>query len=182
MNNLGYRNETSYDKPVDEMLRMFSYYLGKQENRDYYYTTQDQSNCDLPTVWINGQKLTSMIDFMLGNAIKMIENIEPSVRATAKAVVNRKTQKLELALLKLELSGIFSELEKNGIFFTPTGSKEFETPKKQLSTCTLTTKNEEKKLLIVWLVTFCIVTDLLINTNRLSSTPCWVELLVLRIR
>ena len=132
MNNLGYRNETSYDKPVDEMLRMFSYYLGKQENRDYYYTTQDQSNCDLPTVWINGQKLTSMIDFMLGNAIKMIENIEPSVRATAKAVVNRKTRKLELALLKLELSGIFNELEKNGIFFTPTGSKEFETPEETI--------------------------------------------------
>jgi hypothetical protein len=132
-NNLGYREyEQIFDKPIDEMLRMFSYYLGKQENRDYYYTTKDQSNCDLPTVWINGQKLTSMIDFMLGNAIKMIENIEPSVRATNKAVVNKKTKKLELALLKLELSGLFSELEKMGIFFSPTGSKEFTTPEETM--------------------------------------------------
>lgn len=132
-NNLGYReSDKFYDKPVDEMLRMFSYYLGKQENRDYYYTTKDQSNCDLPTVWINGQKLTSMIDFMLGSAIKMIENIEPSVRATNKAVVNRKTKKLELALLKLELSGLFNELEKMGIYFNPTGSKEFSTPEETM--------------------------------------------------
>lgn len=49
-NNLGYRNISTLDKPIDEMLRMFSYYLGKQDNRDYYYATQDQDNCDLPTV------------------------------------------------------------------------------------------------------------------------------------
>lgn len=120
-NNLGYRNITTLDKPVDEMLRMFSYYLGKQDNRDYYYATQDQDNCDLPTVWINGQKLTSMIDFMIGNAIKMIQNIEPSVKATNKAIVNKKTKMIEMALAKFDLAPILEELEKDGIGFSPLG-------------------------------------------------------------
>ncbi len=31
-NMLGYQNTATYEKPVDEMLRMFTYYLGKQEN------------------------------------------------------------------------------------------------------------------------------------------------------
>ena len=34
-NMLGYQNTATYEKPVDEMLRMFTYYLGKQENKDY---------------------------------------------------------------------------------------------------------------------------------------------------
>ena len=129
-NSLGFRNNTqNYDKPIDEMLRMFTYYLGKQENRDYYYTTQDQTGCELPTVWINGQKLTSMIDFMLGTGIKMIENIEPSVKAISRAAVNKKTMQMELALIKTEFKNIFEELEKEmGVSVNPLGKQEFELP------------------------------------------------------
>jgi len=128
-NSLGFRNnEQNFDKPVDEMLRMFTYYLGKQENRDYYYTTQDQSGCELPTVWINGQKLTSMVDFMLGTAIKMIENIEPSVKAVSRTATNKRTLDMELALLKVEFKNIFSQLEEQGVSFNPLGKQDFEMP------------------------------------------------------
>jgi len=128
-NSLGFRNnEQNFDKPVDEMLRMFTYYLGKQENRDYYYTTQDQSGCELPTVWINGQKLTSMVDFMLGTAIKMIENIEPSVKAVSRTATNKKTLDMELALLKVEFKNIFDQLEEEGVSFNPLGKQDFQMP------------------------------------------------------
>ncbi len=62
--------------PVDEIVRMYTYYLGRQYNKDYYYTTQDQNNCDLPTVWINGQKVTSLVDFMYDKHNKDFKNIQ----------------------------------------------------------------------------------------------------------
>lgn len=128
-NSLGFKSsEQSIDKPVDEMLRMFTYYLGKQENRDYYYTTQDQSGCELPTVWINGQKLTSMVDFMLGTAIKMIENIEPTVKAVSRTATNKRTLDMELALLKVEFKNIFDQLEEQGVSFNPLGKQDFDIP------------------------------------------------------
>jgi hypothetical protein len=128
-NSLGFRNnEQNFDKPIDEMLRMFTYYLGKQENRDYYYTTQDQSGCELPTVWINGQKLTAMVDFMLGTAIKMIENIEPSVKAVSRTATNKRTMDMDLALLKVEFKNIFDQLEEQGVSFNPMGKQDFSMP------------------------------------------------------
>jgi hypothetical protein len=127
-NMLGYQNTATYEKPVDEMLRMFTYYLGKQENKDYYYKTKDENNCDLPNVWINGQKLTSMIDFMIGNAIKMIENIEPSVKATSEALVSKKNMMLELAMLKIKYREIFEKMSADGIEFNPLGTENFEEP------------------------------------------------------
>lgn len=129
-NSLGFRNNTvNYDKPIDEMLRMFTYYLGKQENRDYYYTTQDQTGCELPTVWIAGQKLTSMIDFMLGTGIKMIENIEPTTKAISRTAVNKKTLQMTIALLKTEFKNIFEEMERDmGVSVNPLGKQDFEMP------------------------------------------------------
>lgn len=125
-NMLGYQNTATYEKPVDEMLRMFTYYLGKQENKDYYYKTKDENNCDLPTVWINGQKLTSMIDFMIGNAIKMIENIEPSVKGTSEALVSKKNMMLQLGMIKLKYEEMFAELSEMGVEFNPTGLEQFD--------------------------------------------------------
>jgi hypothetical protein len=108
------------ENPVDEIVRMFTYYLGRQYNKDYYYTTQDQNNCDLPTVWINGQKITSLIDYMIGNVIQLIENIEPSTKITSKAVEDKKKMLLDLALIKLEFQGLFNQIEEaTGMAFNP---------------------------------------------------------------
>jgi len=108
------------ENPVDEIVRMFTYYLGRQYNKDYYYTTQDQNNCDLPTVWINGQKITSLVDYMVGNVIKLIENLEPTTKITSKTVVDKKKMLLDLALIKLEFQGLFDQIEKEtGMAFNP---------------------------------------------------------------
>jgi len=123
------RRTEDIENPIDEIVRLFTYYLGRQYNKDYYYTTQDQNNCDLPTVWINGQKITSLIDYMVGNAIKLIENIEPSVRATSKATTNKKTEALEMEMLKFDIPEFFELMEAYGISADFTGAqKEFETP------------------------------------------------------
>jgi hypothetical protein len=124
------RKQEDLENPIDEVVRMFTYYLGRQYNKDYYYTTQDQTGCDLPTVWINGQKVTSLVDYMVGNAIKMIENIEPSVKAQSKNAINRKTQILQNALLKFEVPELFDMLAEFGAEYAPLGNKtaEMEVP------------------------------------------------------
>jgi len=116
------RQTRDYENPIDEIVRMYTYYLGRQWNKDYYYTTQDQNSCDLPTVWINGQKVTSLVDFMVGNAIKMIENIEPSVKAQSKSAVNKRTKLLERALLMFDAPDIFNTLAEFGFEYQPLGN------------------------------------------------------------
>ena len=124
------RKQQDLENPIDEVVRMFTYYLGRQYNKDYYYTTQDQNNCDLPTVWINGQKVTSLVDYMVGNAIKMVENIEPSVKSQSKATINKKTKLLEDALLKFELPELFNKMSEFGVQYQPVGNamQSFEVP------------------------------------------------------
>jgi hypothetical protein len=124
------RKKDDLENPIDEVVRMFTYYLGRQYNKDYYYTTQDQNNCDLPTVWINGQKVTSLVDYMVGNAIKMIENIEPVVKAQSKSAINKKTQLLEKSLMMFDMPELFQMLEEMGLEYNPLGpqSKEMEVP------------------------------------------------------
>lgn len=124
------RKKDDLMNPIDEVVRMFTYYLGRQDNKDYYYTTQDQNNCDLPTVWINGQKVTSLVDYMVGNAIKMIENIEPVVKAQSKAAVNKKTDILQKTLMMFDMPELFAELAELGLEYKPLGNKtgEMEVP------------------------------------------------------
>jgi hypothetical protein len=117
------RKKDDLENPIDEIVRMYTYYLGRQWNKDYYYTTQDQNQCDLPTVWINGQKVTSLIDYMVGNAIKMIDNIEPSVRSHSKNAVNKRTKTLERALLMFDAPEIFETLAKYGFEYAPLGKE-----------------------------------------------------------
>lgn len=119
------------ENPVDEIVRMFSYYLGRQYNKDYYYTTQDQNNCDLPSVWINGQKITSLVDYMIGNIINMLENLEPTTKIISKPAVERKQQLLELALVRLQFKEFFDEVaELTGMQFEPISDvpQQIETP------------------------------------------------------
>lgn len=114
------RKSDDIENPVDEVVRMFTYYLGRQYNKDYYYTTQDQNNCDLPTVWINGQKITSLIDYMVGNVIKLIENLEPTTKITSKTVVDKKKMLMDLSLIKLEFQEFFDQVEQQtGMAFNP---------------------------------------------------------------
>ncbi len=109
---------------VDEIMRMLTYYLGRQENSTYYYTTVDESNCDLPNVWIAGQKVTSLVDFMVGKFVEIAENISPSVKTTSQAAHNRKTELLERLLLKIYAPELFGDMSSYGVEFNPLGGSE----------------------------------------------------------
>jgi hypothetical protein len=122
--------------PIDRILSMYKYYLGVQDNKDYYYTLQGENlqngetTAPLPTPWVKGQKVTSLIDFMLGKFIELIDNIDPVVKSVSKAATNRKTKLLEKMLLKFEVPELFESMSAYGVDFNPMGGAEaqFETP------------------------------------------------------
>lgn len=117
--------QNTSENPVDYMLRMVTYYLGRQENSTYNYATTTSDGCnEIPTVWVPGQKVTGLVDFMLGTAVKMIDNIEPGVKLTSRAAVNRKTQLMEKLLLKKEAPELFADMSSYGIEFSPLGGEE----------------------------------------------------------
>ena len=122
--------------PVERILACYKYYLGIQDNKDYHYALQGESLANgqvaapLPTPWIKGQKITSLVDFMLGKFLDIIDNIDPSVRTTSKAASNRKTKLLEKMLLKFEAPELFADMEAYGVGFDPMSNSEaqLETP------------------------------------------------------
>ncbi len=113
------------ETPISYMLRMYKYYLGKQDNRDYYYFLQGESEdgVALPTPWIKGQKATSLVDFMLGKFMELIENIDPTLTSTSQAAYNRKTELLEKMLLKIQAPELFGDMSAYGVGFSPAGSE-----------------------------------------------------------
>ncbi len=110
--------------PVDEILRYIDYYLGKQDNQTYYYTAQEDSNCATPTVWVAGQKITPLVDFMLGKFMEIAGNMDPTVKTTSQAAQNRKTMLLEKALLKIQVPEVFADMASYGVDFSPMGGSE----------------------------------------------------------
>lgn len=115
------------DNPVEEAMRMYTYYLGRQSNRDYAYTNQKADGTN-HTKWIGGQKLAGMIDYMLGVGSKLIDSFKVSVEATSKEAYNRKTASIDQARLKHKFHGQFDELAEIGVNFDPTNGVPVTTP------------------------------------------------------
>lgn len=80
-----YPNQTydpnQYMGMSDEMIRNFSYYKGNQQNVDFKHTTMDFYNNEVPAVWIKGQELAGMVQFAVGVATEMINDIEWSCKS-----------------------------------------------------------------------------------------------------
>lgn len=115
------------ENPVEEAMRMYSYYLGRQANRDYAYTNQKADGTQ-HTKWISGQKLASMVDYMLGVGSKLVDSFKVNIEATSKAAYNRKTATIDQARLKHKFQSEFNELSEIGVQFDPTGGQPVTSP------------------------------------------------------
>lgn len=113
--------------PVEEAMRMYTYYLGRQSNDDYAYTNQKADGTQ-HTKWISGQKLASMVDYMLGVGGKLVDSFKVNIEATSKVAYNRKTSIMEQAELKHKFQNEFADLESLGVSFDPTNGVPVTTP------------------------------------------------------
>ncbi len=107
--------------PLETMARNYSYYLGTQRNNDYFYSNVDENNKPLNTVWIPGQTVKKLINFMYGMGEIMINNIRISTRAISKDAVNRKTKVIDSVRLKFSMKKEFDALAQAGVEFNPIG-------------------------------------------------------------
>ena len=58
--------------PVQHMLRMMMYYLGKQPNLDYAYLTQDVKDINMQSKWYKGQDVSEFVIYFRGLFIERI--------------------------------------------------------------------------------------------------------------
>lgn len=123
----GAQYDNSALTPLERMAKNYSYYQGTQKNNDYYYTNVDENNKPLNTVWIPGQTIKKLVNFMYGMGEIMINNIRISTRAISKDAVNRKTKTIDAVRLKFSMPEEFGQLAEAGIQFNPIGDadKEF---------------------------------------------------------
>lgn len=113
------------ENPVDEALRMYTYYIGRQQNRDYTYSNQKADGTE-HTKWVPGQKLASLIDYMLGVGIKLVDSFKINIEATSKAAYNQKTSMIEQAMLRYKLKPQFDEIAELGVNFNPMGAADIQ--------------------------------------------------------
>lgn len=113
--------------PVQKGLSMFLYYSGHQQNIDYSYSTKDLSNNTLPSVWIPGKKVRSLIDYILGSLKEQMNQKIIGATTLSKRAVSTKTKMLDALLLKYDsvINEKINELKQAGIDFNPEGQNKF---------------------------------------------------------
>lgn len=106
--------------PIQHMVRMMMYYLGKQPNLDYAFLTQDVKDINMQAQWYKGQDVAKFVNHFKGLIMERISNANWSADSVSKETQNKFTDmydKLEVAtVMKDVLKGLEQE---SGIGFNP---------------------------------------------------------------
>lgn len=119
----GEKQETMLS-PVEQMDRFMRYYLGRQGNYDYKWSTKDVLERDLPVIYISGQKLGTIMEHLDNTGKKIVRNMKVTVEAVSQAAQNKKTRILEALRNKVELKEDYAEFEQFGVGYKPVGEKD----------------------------------------------------------
>lgn len=110
--------------PVQHMLRMMMYYLGKQPNLDYAYLTQNVKDVNMQAQWYKGQDVAEFVNYFRGLMIQRLSQAKKdkmwSAHPVGKEVSNRYTQMYDKLELALALKPILENIaEEDGLEFNP---------------------------------------------------------------
>lgn len=123
--NFGNTVNTNYFGIGNEAVENWSYVFGQQNNNTFYYMTTDLSGNAVPAVWIPGQKITELTDYLKGRLIEDISNIKIKSTNLSKYAADYKNKLLEKLNAQHDLKGLLAQVE--GIKFDPTNEdKDFE--------------------------------------------------------
>lgn len=121
----GYSSEAyPFGSPINAINVFYQYYTHRQENRSYAYAATDTDNAPLPSVWIRGQKVTELVDDLIGKMMKIVQFAEIDTKSVSPAATNRKTKQLEMATLFQDLKPQFEKMAQTGVEFSPLGGQE----------------------------------------------------------
>ena len=116
--------------PVDTMLRMISYYLGKQPNLDYAWMTPNASSNNLQVSWVRGNDVSEYIHHFRGLMIPRLSRAEFTGKPINKEAVTARSLMYDKLKLKQALAPMMKKVEEqSGMSFNPLqGSDEMEFP------------------------------------------------------
>lgn len=107
-------------QPIQHMIRMVMYYLGKQPNLDNAWMTQNLSSSSLQSIWLKGQDTSEFVNYFRGLIMQRLTNAKFNGRSLSKGAVSKKTELIEKMNLKQLLKPIMEDVEKDtGISFNP---------------------------------------------------------------
>lgn len=106
-------DNTYLQTPVQQMDRWFSYYLGRQPNRNFNHLFAG----GIAAPWINGQKIPQLINKMDGNINKLLSDMKVSTKALSKNAKSKRTQMIDDIMLKFDNPEFFKDLEAFGAKF-----------------------------------------------------------------
>lgn len=112
------------DLPINRMLKNMTYYQGKQENTEYAdWTTGNVDQNNYQAHWIKGQDISELLNFMKGNMLERIVNLQITAKALSENAASKKEDYRTKLLMKYKFKDIFAELEQQGVQFNA-GPKE----------------------------------------------------------
>lgn len=90
-------NSTTFDefafenKPyIHKFLEYYKYYFGKQTSESLHFMQEAAPNVNLPAKWIPGKKIMSLLEYMRGSFIRVINTINVTTFSTTKSTIDEK--------------------------------------------------------------------------------------------
>ncbi len=113
------------DLPVARMLRYMQYYQGRQDNLDYNHLTTNVTGGNLQAAWIKGQDIAELINFMKGNMLERVSNLQITAKALSEQAVSEKQDFRTKLLMKYEFKDIFQDIANQGADFSVGPNQQF---------------------------------------------------------
>jgi hypothetical protein len=116
--------------PVQHMLRMMMYYLGKQPNLDFAYLTQNVKDINMQAQWHKGQDIAEFVNYFRGLMLQRLSRANWTAKSVSRETQNKYADmylKLETMLL---LAPYLKQIEEqDGLAFRPMqGAEKLEVP------------------------------------------------------
>jgi hypothetical protein len=115
------------DNPVQYMLRMMLYYLGRQPNLDYNHLSGTTSTGNIMPNWIKGQNVHNLISFLRDRINDLLRAAKFSVTSMSEVSISERKQLMEILMVQMEMQGQFAQIEQEfGIRMDLANGKKFE--------------------------------------------------------
>lgn len=126
----GYSDYTDRNRiyPVQFMIRMMQYYLGKQPNLNYNWLVQDVQQSNLQATWIRGNDVSEFINYFRGLIVAKISKPYFTAKPLSKDSFSKKTDLYNQLMLKFDMKDYFDQMKSLGVEFNPANTPDFELP------------------------------------------------------
>lgn len=114
--------------PVQFMIRMMQYYLGKQPNLNYAWVTSDVTTTNMQAQWIKGQEVSEFVNFFKGMIMQRTSNAYFTARPISKDATSEREDVFNKLMMKYDLQPFFDQMAQMGAEYNPANAGKFEMP------------------------------------------------------